>query len=192
MRMEIDLEHSHLLIAQFAERATPLGSVVDRAADSAGAAGSIAALVKQAGTDAISVAPVVSERAPDLIAALAAAGVTIQVIATPEDARDRPVGLSLATRAIAETGSVLLDERQLADRAASLMTLHSIVLVAASDIIPSLDSTPALLREIAGRSGGGYASFVTGPSRTADIEMSLTVGVQGPGQVTILFVNSLT
>ena len=190
--MEIDLEHSHLLIAQFAERATPLGSVVDRAANSAGAAGSIAALVKQAGADVISVAPVVSERAPDLIAALAAAGVTIQVIATPEDARDRPVGLSLATGAIAETGSVLLDERQLADRAASLMTLHSIVLVAASDIIPSLDSTPALLREIAGRSGGGYASFVTGPSRTADIEMSLTVGVQGPGQVTILFVDSLT
>ncbi|HEX3303608.1 MAG TPA: LUD domain-containing protein [Thermomicrobiales bacterium] len=190
--MEIDLEHSHLLIAQFAERATPLGSVVERAADSAEAAGIIASLVKQAGTDAISAAPVVAERAPQLVAALTYAGIEVQTIGSPEDARDRPVGLSLASRAIAETGSALLDERQLADRAASLMTLHSIVLVAASDIIPSLDSTPALLREIAGRPGGGYASFVTGPSRTADIEMSLTVGVQGPGQVTILFVDSLT
>lgn len=188
----MDLEHSHLLIAQFAERATPLSSVVERASDSAGAAGIITPLVQQTGTGSISAAPVVTERAPQLVAALAGAGIEVQKIAAPADARDRPVGLSLATRAIAETGSVLLDEQELADRAASLMTLHSIVLVAASDIIPSLDSTPALLREIACRPGGGYASFVTGPSRTADIEMSLTVGVQGPGQITILFVDSLT
>ena len=76
MRMEIDLEHSHLLIAQFAERATPLGSVVERASHSAGAAGVIAALVKQAGTSAISAAPAVSGRAPDLVAALTAAGIS--------------------------------------------------------------------------------------------------------------------
>jgi len=188
----VDFEHSHVLIAQFAERATPLGSVVERAADSTAAAGIIAGLVKQAGTGAISAAPVAAERAPQLVAALTEAGIEVQRIGTPEDARDRSVGLSLALRAVAETGSVLLDERQLADRAASLMTLHSIVLVAAADVIPSLDSTPALLREIACRPGGGYASFVTGPSRTADIEMSLTVGVQGPAQVTILFVDSLT
>jgi L-lactate dehydrogenase complex protein LldG len=187
----VDLEHSHLLIAQFTERATPLGTVVERAPDSAGAARIIAALVQAAGSDRISVAPAVGGRAPDLVAALSTAGIDPQAIQDTSDARDQPVGLSIATRAVAETGSVLLDEGELADRSASLMTLHSIVLIAAPDIVPSLDSTPSLLREIACRPGGGYASFVTGPSRTADIEMSLTVGVQGPGQVTILFVDDL-
>jgi L-lactate dehydrogenase complex protein LldG len=87
---------------------------------------------------------------------------------------------------------VLLDERHLSDRSSSLMTLHSIVIVPSDEILPSLDSAPGLLRQIAGAGSSGYATFVTGPSRTADIEMSLTVGVQGPGQVTVLFVDDLT
>lgn len=190
--METDVEQAHLLIAQFVERSTPLGTVVERAADSAAAASLIAPLIEGAGVDHAVASPQLAARAPDLLAALANAGMTIELVQGRDDARDQPVGLSLAYRAIAETGSVLLDERHLADRAASLMTLHNIVLAAVSDILPSLDSTPDLLRAIAGQSGGGYATFVTGPSRTADIEMSLTVGVQGPGQVTIVFVDDLS
>jgi L-lactate dehydrogenase complex protein LldG len=190
--METELQHSHLLIAQFSERATPLGTIVERAPDSAGAAGIIRTLVEVAGSERVSVGPQFADRAGELVAGLRNAGLSIEIVEGREDARDQPVGLTIADRAIAETGSVLLNERLLVDRAASLMTLHNIVVVAVADIVPSLDSTPAVLREIAMRPGGGYATFMTGPSRSADIEMSLTIGVQGPGQVTVLFVDNLT
>ena len=190
--METDLEHSQVLIAQFSERATPLGTVVERAVDSAGAAGIVARLVRAAGSDRAVVAPQLAERAGIMMAALHELDVRVDITQSRDDARDVSAGLSLAYRAIAETGSVLLNERHLLDRATSLMVLHNIVVASVADLVPSLDSTPDLLREIAGQSGGGYATFVTGPSRTADIEMSLTVGVQGPGQVTILFVDELT
>ncbi|MDQ3413285.1 MAG: lactate utilization protein, partial [Chloroflexota bacterium] len=40
--------------------------------------------------------------------------------------------------------------------------------------------------------GGAYATLVTGPSRTADIERVLTVGVQGPARLIVLFVDELS
>ena len=190
--METDLQQSHLLIAQFSERATPLGTIVERAADCAEAVGIIAAVVEVAGARRVSVGPQFTARAAGLVAGLQNAGLTVDVVTTESDARDQPVGLTIAARAIAETGSVMLNERELVDRAPSLMTLHNVVVVAVSDILTRLDSTPALLREIATRPGGGYATFMTGPSRSADIEMSLTIGVQGPGQVTVLFVDMLS
>jgi L-lactate dehydrogenase complex protein LldG len=189
--MDNALDHAHVLIAQFADRATPLGTAVDHVADRSAAARAIAGIAAGAGASSVAMSPQLAGRAGDLITALAGAGIEARTINRREDARDAAVGLSLAHRAIAETGSMLLDERELADRAASLMTLHNIVLVPTADLLPSLDSTPDLLRRIASRAGGGYASFVTGPSRTADIEMSLTVGVQGPGQVTVIFVDDL-
>jgi L-lactate dehydrogenase complex protein LldG len=179
-------------VQRFTERATPLGIIVERVADSA----ALAALVREAasasGADSFSVSRPIADEAPAFVSALTIAGVAVEVVQGADDARDKAVGISLAYRAVAETGSVLLDERHLQDRAPSLMTLHNIVIIRTEDLIPTLDGTPELLREIARRGPGGYASFMTGPSRTADIEMSLTVGVQGPGQITMVFVDNLT
>jgi L-lactate dehydrogenase complex protein LldG len=190
--METDLDQSLLLIAQFSERANPLGTQVAHCSDSQASAAVIAQAAATAGAESIPVSRQLADRACKLIHLLDESGIPTRIVHGPDQARDQPVGLSLARCAVAETGSVLLDERHLSDRATSLMTLHSIVVVATEDVVPSLDSTPGMLREIVQESGASYVTFVTGPSRTADIEMSLTVGVQGPGQVTVLFVDDLT
>jgi L-lactate dehydrogenase complex protein LldG len=56
--------------------------------------------------------------------------------------------------------------------------------------LPGLDETATVLREVS-RDGASYATLVTGPSRTADIERQLTVGVQGPAEFHVVFVDDL-
>ena len=96
---------------------------------------------------------------------------------------DRSVGITVATLGIAETGSVLLIEPAPIDRAVSLLTRHLIVALAEPDIVDELTEGFRWLAQQP--RAAAYATFVTGPSRTADIERSLTIGVQGPSRLTV-------
>ncbi|GIW04508.1 MAG: lactate utilization protein C [Thermomicrobiales bacterium] len=178
-------------IAAFAARVAPLGVRVERVASSAEAAQYLATLRVDAGAPRLTIAGEVASAAPNLIAALTEAGVPWRIPATVEEARDAPLGVSLAKLAVEETGSFLLNEPSLADRAVGLISKLHVALVPVKRLVPSLADAAPVLREIAQRPGGGYASFITGPSRTADIELSLTIGVQGPEAEIVLFVDRL-
>lgn len=125
---------------------------------------------------------------PGLVAELAKAGVSLRTGSSPELTRDQPWGLSTARAAITETGSVIMHENKLNDRSVSLMTNSLIVLCPISELYPSLDDAARILREI-GTGGTSYVTLVSGPSRTADIERQLTIGVQGPGEFFVIFVD---
>jgi L-lactate dehydrogenase complex protein LldG len=122
-----------------------------------------------------------------LVDAVATTGIDVHEPKSAAEVRDQPLGLTVARRAIAETGSVLLIERELTERAVSLMTETCIVACALDDLVPSLDEAGEALAAAA-RDHGSYATLVTGPSRTADIERQLTVGVQGPSRLHVIFI----
>lgn len=125
---------------------------------------------------------------PDLVGELEERGLTIRSDGSPEMTHDHPWGLTTARAAIAETGSVILVERELNRRSISLMTNSLIVLCPLTELHPSLDDAARILREV-GQKAGSYATLVSGPSRTADIERQLTIGVQGPGELHVIFVD---
>lgn len=125
---------------------------------------------------------------PDLAESLHAHGLSIRTDSSPETTRDQPWGLTTARAAIAETGSVILVEGELNRRSVSLMTNRLIVLCPMKELHPSLDDAARILREIS-QGSGSYATLVSGPSRTADIERQLTIGVQGPGELHVIFVD---
>ena len=97
---------------------------------------------------------------------------------------DRAVGITVSTLAVAQTGSVLLIEPSPLERAVSLLTRHLIVALSADDLVDELADGFRWLAEQP--RAAAYATFVTGPSRTADIERSLTIGVQGPSRLTVV------
>ena len=93
------------------------------------------------------------------------------------------VGVTKAICGLADTGSVLEADGEGGKLFASLLTEVHIAVLRASDILPSLADALPLTRHT--RS----AAFITGPSRTGDIEMSHTIGVHGPGEVHVFLVD---
>ena len=100
---------------------------------------------------------------------------------------DATVGISGANMAIAETGTIVLVTNEgNADLTTTLPPVH-IALFGMDKLVASLDDAVAMLRMLP-RSGTGqritsYVNWITGPSRSADIEQSLTIGVHGPSEV---------
>ena len=176
------------LIDQFSERLVAVGGHVTRAPAPSAVVDLIGGIAGPTGE--IWASTEVTIAAPELVESITHAGTVLRTPASPGEVRDQPVGLTLAHGAIAETGSVILVEPYVADRAVTLITQTLIVLCPVSGLVPTLDEAAGILREIS-RDGAFYATFVTGPSRTADIERELTIGVQGPGALHVILVDDL-
>jgi L-lactate dehydrogenase complex protein LldG len=101
--------------------------------------------------------------------------------------RDVPAGLedaetSEALYGLADTGSVVLAASPEEPRARSLLPAVHVSLLREDRILPGLAE---LFAEVGGALPSALA-IVTGPSRSADIEQLLTVGVHGPGEVHVV------
>ena len=189
--MTIQTFPTESLVDLFAFRLSTVGGHASHVADSEAAAGSIQSIAAATTDRTIWISEDVTRRAPDAAATLHRLGFETMVPANPAEVRDQPLGLAIAVGAIAETGSVILSEPRVDSRSVTLMTETLIVVCPLAALMPSLDEAAGVLRTISA-GGASYATFVTGPSRTADIERQLTVGVQGPSAFHVVLVDDLT
>ena len=96
------------------------------------------------------------------------------------------VGLTGSQGALADTGAVGLLSGAQRGRLASLAPPVHIALLKKGDIYPSL---PAFLADHGQKVvDSSNLVFIAGPSRTGDIEMTLSIGVHGPGEVHVIIV----
>lgn len=95
------------------------------------------------------------------------------------------VGVTGAVAVLADTGSIVVTSGAGRARLTSLLPPIHVALVTKAQIVPSLgawlEAHPMLPADVAN------CVVITGPSRTADIEMTLTRGVHGPRTVHIVF-----
>lgn len=92
------------------------------------------------------------------------------------------VGITEADFGIAETGTLSIDSTDVFTRLASSLVPIHIALLWERDILPNMKAVLTTLNP----AKSGYVAFITGPSRTADIERVLTIGVHGPERLIII------
>lgn len=128
---------------------------------------------------------------PGLEAGLTAAGISLDTGNLPADPAERrsrlvdlekiTVGLTGAEAGLADTGSLALVSGPGRSRLASLLPPVHIALLPLARLYPSLAAFLAAQPDAV--AAGSNLVLITGPSRTADIEMTLTIGVHGPAEV---------
>jgi L-lactate dehydrogenase complex protein LldG len=101
------------------------------------------------------------------------------------------LGLTGADLAIAETGTLVLRSGPGRPRSTSLLPPYHVAVFDRGALVETLQQLGVFLEAWhAGDAGsGGVINFITGPSRTADIELTLTRGVHGPKEVHAIFVD---
>ncbi len=97
------------------------------------------------------------------------------------------LGITSADWAVAETGTLALASHAGQGRVVSLLPKTYLAIIEPSQIVPDLFDLFARLEEHKHRLPSNLA-LVTGPSKTGDIELKLTTGVHGPGDVHVLVI----
>jgi L-lactate dehydrogenase complex protein LldG len=101
---------------------------------------------------------------------------------------DAKVGISQLDWAIANTGTLMQDAAAVDQRLVSALPLVHLALIRSDRLVPDLPSALTKIRP----EQTNYISFITGPSRTADIERLLTIGVHGPGKLITVFFDEVS
>lgn len=95
------------------------------------------------------------------------------------------IGISEAEWGVADTGSLVADQAAVEQRLVSSLPPIHIALLGSDRILSDKRALFSRLRPPESR----YIAFITGPSRTADIERVLTIGVHGPKRLVIVVVD---
>ena len=138
----------------------------------------------------------------DLASPLTAEGLDVAIApsGTGEDERLRvrgasataDLGLTGVDLAVAETGTLILRSGEGRPRSTSLLPPCHVAILDRTALVESLEQVGVVLESWHAGSDAGWGAminFITGPSRTADIELTLTRGVHGPKEVHAVFVD---
>jgi len=84
---------------------------------------------------------------------------------------------------VARTGSIVLSSNQTNGRTTSVYAPVHICIAFTSQVVYDIKDALQMMKDKYGKDLPSLITFATGPSRTADIEKTLVVGVHGPGEV---------
>ena len=90
---------------------------------------------------------------------------------------------------VAQTGSVMVSVESAGGRALSVLPPHHVVIARTNQMVPDLTAAFEHVKKRYEPNYPSFLSFITGPSRTGDIERILVLGAHGPKRLTVLLVD---
>lgn len=182
------------LVDNFKEELEALSGSVHVLANPAEVAPTVLGILQQHQADRLIAWDEADLELPGLLAELTAAGIRIEDSFTPPAGSERlarlaqldgvKVGLTGAAGGLADTGALALISGPGRGRLASLLPPVHIALLAVKKLYPAL---PAFLQANPDAiAAGSNLVFIAGPSRSGDIEMTLSIGVHGPGEIHVI------
>jgi L-lactate dehydrogenase complex protein LldG len=99
------------------------------------------------------------------------------------------VGISGCDALVAQTASVLVTNQSAGGRALSVLPPHHVVLATADQMVTTMADGFGILRAKHAENWPSFITFITGPSRTADIERVLVLGAHGPKKLTVILID---
>ncbi len=110
--------------------------------------------------------------------------VDFESVEDPHHLEDVEVAILKGEFAVAENGAVWVTDRGLRHRAIYFITQHLILVVDAHQLVHNMHQAYERLAF----TNPGYGVFISGPSKTADIEQALVIGAHGPRSCTVFLV----
>jgi L-lactate dehydrogenase complex protein LldG len=182
------IEHSasYSLIDLFRQALEAVNGSCTIVADEAEAASSLKQVIEQNKLHRIAVsdAPIVERLMPQVNG-------TAEVLANaaPEDLFNCDGGITSAQWAIAETGTLVLETKSERHRLVSLVPAMHIAILPAGRILATMSEALAAVSPAGELSR--TVTFITGPSRTSDIELTLAIGVHGPARLHVIVIEDV-
>ncbi|WP_019850692.1 lactate utilization protein [Desulfitobacterium sp. PCE1] len=147
----------------------------------------IAQIVKEKEIESVAMVNSPIAKAMSLPEKLSDRGITVYTERYPEVTPTVGAGITEMKWAIAELGTLVQYAEDVNERLCSSFTPIHIALVQTSTLLPDIMTALATVHKEPRIPG--FVGFITGPSRTSDIERVLTIGVHGPEQLIAIFID---
>ncbi|MGO0122620.1 LutC/YkgG family protein [Desulfothermobacter acidiphilus] len=178
--MKIEAE----LVETFSAQARALGAEVFYAAYPEAARLQVGELIRSNGIQRVALPSSPELLALDLRSAIVETGAEVTTGTRREQAERAELGITWSELAVAATGTLIHDATALEARLFSMLPPMHLALVPLRGLVASLEE--ALAYWSARGEFPGYLAMISGPSRTADIERVLTIGVHGPRRLLVM------
>lgn len=184
------LLHIDSLIQSFIKELLHVNTVVDSAETEDELRACVIEIVRKKGISSYAIWESESLKSPGLKELLKGEGLEQIISNDKNEIAEAGIGITGADFAIADTGTLVLLTDEERPRGVSLLPPIHLAIVRKSDIVSNISELFVILQQKldAGQSVPSCMTFITGPSRTADIELNLTLGVHGPKELYVIII----